>query len=320
MGRAQATENMTTAQAKAGGLDDVLLAMDVVDTLRHRQHILDRELDAAGREAALVTRLREIYKAQGIDVPDDVLREGVKALAEQRFAYAPPKPSLQVTLARLYVSRHRWLQPLLGVLAALIVAVGGYQLGIAGPERARAKAAAVELTETLPDGIDALYTDIQALAEEPRATTMADAYRREGRAAIAAGNVAGARAARDGLANLKNDLEAEYNVTIVSRPGAMSGVFRIPDDVPGGRNYYLIVEAIDGRGQALPVTITSEEDQTTRRVTQWGVRVPKKTFDAVAADKQDDQIIQNAVIGRKEKGRLTPTFTVPTEQGAILEW
>ncbi|MEM8996782.1 MAG: DUF6384 family protein, partial [Acidobacteriota bacterium] len=114
-------------------LDEVLLAMDVVDTLRHREQTLLRELDEAGREAELIERLRDIYHAQGIEVPDHVIKEGVQALKERRFAYSPPKPSLSVRLARLYVSRGRWGKPVLGLLAASALGMMVYQFGVAGP-------------------------------------------------------------------------------------------------------------------------------------------------------------------------------------------
>ncbi|MGB5297749.1 MAG: DUF6384 family protein, partial [Thiogranum sp.] len=68
-------------------LDDVMLAMDVVDTLRRRRRLVERELDAEGREQDLKQRLRKIYTAQGIEVPDHVLEEGVAALKEERFVY-----------------------------------------------------------------------------------------------------------------------------------------------------------------------------------------------------------------------------------------
>ena len=41
-------------------LDDVMLAMDVVDTLRHRTRIVDMELNETAREEQLVARLKEI--------------------------------------------------------------------------------------------------------------------------------------------------------------------------------------------------------------------------------------------------------------------
>jgi hypothetical protein len=60
--------------------------MDVVDTLRHDQRLVERELSADASDEALIKRLREVYKGQGIEVPDRVLEEGVKALKEKRFS------------------------------------------------------------------------------------------------------------------------------------------------------------------------------------------------------------------------------------------
>src|SRR5262249_56235602 len=78
-------------------LDDVMIAMDVVDTLRHREDLVARELNEEGREGELVARLRQIYRDQGIDVPDRVLAEGVKALQDNRFLYPPPLPNRRPT-------------------------------------------------------------------------------------------------------------------------------------------------------------------------------------------------------------------------------
>src|SRR5690606_10279763 len=118
---------MSDATAKpAAPLDEVMLAMDVVDTLRHRQDLVTRELDGTAREAQLIERLRDIYRQQGIEVPDHILREGVEALAESRFAYDPPRPGLNTSLARLYVSRKTWGRPVLLVLGALLVLGIGY--------------------------------------------------------------------------------------------------------------------------------------------------------------------------------------------------
>ena len=51
---------MSTAQSDNPlPLDEVMLAMDVVDTLRHRQDLALRELDAGAREAELIEKLRQ---------------------------------------------------------------------------------------------------------------------------------------------------------------------------------------------------------------------------------------------------------------------
>ena len=59
-----------TATAEKRSLDEVLVAMDVVDTLRHRDIILQKEMDQEGREQQLIARLRDIYPPQNPLLPD----------------------------------------------------------------------------------------------------------------------------------------------------------------------------------------------------------------------------------------------------------
>ena len=59
-------------------LDDLMIAMDVVDTLRHRERLIERELNEEVREEQLVERLRALYKSQGLDVPDRVIPPSLK--------------------------------------------------------------------------------------------------------------------------------------------------------------------------------------------------------------------------------------------------
>ena len=123
-----------TATASAP-LDDIMLAMDVVDTLRHRDHLVARELSEDKREAQLIERLREIYRGQGIEVSDDILHEGVKALKENRFIYSPPAPGLNVTLAKLYVRRGR-IGKIAGAAFLMLALVwGGWLVGYKWPQR-----------------------------------------------------------------------------------------------------------------------------------------------------------------------------------------
>jgi len=318
------TPSTTTAPAASvpekQKLDDVLLAMDVVDTLRHREQMVARELDEEGREAELLGRLKEIYTAQGIDVPERILKDGVAALKEQRFAYAPPKNSLSVRLARIYISRDRWLKPVMISATALVAALGAYEFGVAGPERARAEAAQVEITETLPNRLSALRAEVQELSTEDTADALAETLYQDGLAALEDGQPDNARVLIDELESLKTDLQTTYEVRVRYGNGAQSGVFRIPENQPNQRNYYLIVEAVDPRGNIVEVPIFDEERQTERRATRWGQRVSQSVFNRVAADKQDDQIIQNDVIGAKPAGRLNPVYSVETPGGAILEW
>lgn len=302
-------------------LDDVLLAMDVVDTLRHREQLVMTELDHGAREEALLSRLKDIYAAQGIDVPERILKEGVKALEEKRFLYVPPKPSLGVSLAKLYITRDRWLAPVGFALVAVVALFGAWRFGVVQPAKARAAEARIELSETLPAEMSRLQGEIGAIVLEDAARLKAEALFLDGQRALAAADLDAARAARDRLRVLKDDLSAIYQVRVVYGPGEdYTGVFRVPDDVPGARNYYLIVESVDPSGGLIEVPISSEEDRRSDRVTRWGQRVSEAVFYSVAADKSDDQIVQNSVIGQKRTGYLSPQYTVETPGGAILEW
>ena len=297
-------------------LDDIMLAMDVVDTLRHRALIVETELGADAREAAMIERLREIYAGQGIEVPENILRDGVKALEENRFVYEPPKNSLSVKLAKLYIARYRWLRPLVIVLALALLSVGTYRFAIVGPAKT-----------ALRDGRAALstvYQEATQLATTEHALQRIEALARAGNDAAQNDAAKPLSAAVRELEAIEKTLATPLTIRILSRPGELSGVFRVPNDAPGTRNYYLIVEAIDPSGSAVPVEITSEEDQKTETVTKWGIRVSEAAFDAVKADKSDDQIIQNAVVGEKPVGALRPVYTDTIDIGdageAILDW
>jgi hypothetical protein len=94
----------------------------------------------------------------------------------------------------------------------------------------------------------------------------------------------------------------------------------VPRINPLSRNYYLVVEAVDASGKAVQQSILNEETGQRETVAKWAVRVPKSVFDAVQADKLDDGIIQNAVIGTKVRGELQPRWLREVADGALTRW
>lgn len=308
------------AQPKAQSLDDVMLAMDVVDTLRHRELILAKELGGEERERALIARLKEIYSAQGIDVPDRVLEDGVKALEEKRFVYDPPKDSFPIGLAKAYINRGRWAPPIFLIAGAALFFTAAYEFGFERPREARAEQQRLELTVALPKEIAGARDEALALAGDEAARARINAASEEGAAAVKRGDAGAARKSVEELRLLGQDLAADLTIRVVSGPNSTSGVARDNIDRSGAENFYLIVEAVDARGKPHALAIESQEERRTARVESWGVQVPEGEFFRVAADKQDDLIVQNATFGRKPKGTLTPHYDVPTAGGAILEW
>ncbi|MGE5153180.1 MAG: DUF6384 family protein [Bdellovibrio bacteriovorus] len=289
-------------------LDDVMLAMDVVDTLRRRERIVKRELDELGREEDLKERLRKIYRAQGIEVPDHVIEQGVAALKEERFTYKPPPDSLATRLARIYIRRNTWGKWVAGLTGAGVLAATVNYFAVVAPNAA------------LPEDLAEIHREVVALAQSDNAKAAADRLLNTGQTALRNEDRAGVRTAIRDLQEVRTALGQEYTIRIANRPGEMSGVWRIPDANTGARNFYIIVEAVDPSGRVLTVPIENEETRTTEWVKSWGLRVDEQTFRAVAEDKRDDGIIERDRFGYKPRGELEPRYEMPTTGRAITRW
>jgi hypothetical protein len=304
-----------------------MLAMDVVDTLRHQENLVSRELGEEDRDAQLLQRLREIYRGQGIEVPDRILQEGVQALKEQRFVYTPPGPSFARTVARAWINRGRVGRMLLTLLALLGIGWGAYHFGVVEPARQRAaqeqaqvERNRIELAERLPAALEQGHEDVLREAQVPAARERADRILGDGKAAISRGDAEGARQAINDLEVLRAELRREYVLRIVSRPGEPTGVWRVPQRNPAGRNYYLIVEAVTPDGRILSLPVTSEEDGRTVTASKWGVRVSEDVAMQVQWDKNDDGIVQRNRLGEKRRGQLDVDYLMPALGGAITQW
>jgi len=310
---------MAEPSAKSGGraersgsvgapaLDELMMAMDVVDTLRHEERMVAKDLAQKTRDETLKARLRELYEAQGLEVSDRILEEGIQALKDQRFVYTPPEPGWRVWLARLWVDRDRY--GYIGGVAVLLIAGWLTWSMWAGSPEERLAASVAELS------VDATALATTAAAREAIVDEQSAADR-----ALAAGALDIAEEHEAALKSLKYDLGLAYDLRIVNTVGEPSGVFRIPDVNQAARNYYLIVEAIDPNGVRLTRPVMNEETGKTLAVKKWGIRVPEPVFRAVAADKQDDGIIQDDIVGTKTRGRLGIEHRMPVLDGAITEW
>ena len=301
-------------------LDDIMIAMDVVDTLRHREDLVRRELGEEQREAELIARLRKIYHDQGIEVPDRVLADGVKALQESRFGYTPPPAGWKRTLLTLWVRRGTVGKRGAALLALIIMAWAGYYMLVARPAKLAAERARIEITETLPRALRQAHADVLSVAADQTAKAKAGVLLADGERLIKAGDRAGVAKVTAELAALRDELTREYTLTIVSRPGEVTGVWRRPPGNSQARNYYLIVEAIAPDGRKLSIPVRNEETGATETVAKFGVRVPQRVFEAVAQDKRDDGIVQRNRFGVKPRGTLVVDYQMPFEGGFITKW
>jgi len=304
-------------------LDDVMIAMDVVDTLRHRDDLVRKELNDEGRESELIERLRQIYRDQGIEVPDRVLADGVKALRDSRFVYTPPPASWERTFLTWWVKRETYGKRI-GIAAAVLAASWVcYDLLVARPARVAQEQSRIEITETLPKQIRQAHADVVSVATDEATKEKAASLLTDGERAIRTGDRADMSKIASELTALRDEVTNEYTLTIVSRPGENTGVWRRPPR--GGqsgqaRNYYLIVEAIAPDGRKLNLPIRNEESGAIDTVSKFGVRVPEATFEAVSRDKRDDGIVQKNRFGVKRRGTLTVDYQMPFEGGFITKW
>lgn len=309
----EAGANVPEAKAPRTKLEDIMVAMDVVDTLRHREGMVERELDADSRRQRLLERLRNMYAEQGLDVPDHILEEGIKALDEDRFKYYSTKKSFSTLLARIYVSRKQWGIPLAVVLLAGCVFYGGNYVLNERPQQLAIQALPMSLQQT--------YTEIKALAKQPVIAEQAQELQTSAAAALQNNKPDVAQSLLAEMEGMLAQLRVNYQIRIVSRPGEQSGVWRIPDVNSNARNYYLIVEAIDNTNKVLILPVVSEESGKRSDVDKWGIRVDMRTFNAVAADKRDDGIIQENIVGDKPAGYLLPRYNISITEGAtITQW
>ena len=101
-------------------LRDQLGALAVIDEMRHRDMVVQEHLDLPKRRAEVILRVREFYATRGVEVDEATIEQGVKAYFDRRLTFeAPELTPLQERLARLYITRERWLGTTVWTLAAL---------------------------------------------------------------------------------------------------------------------------------------------------------------------------------------------------------
>jgi hypothetical protein len=179
------------AEPRKFELDEVMVAMDVVDTLRHQRSLVEQELQSEDRERELIEKLKKTYADQGLAVSDEVVAQGVRAMREERFAYRPPKKGLKTSLARMYVNRGRWAKGAAILMIALAAVWLGYRFlfvlpaergrtqmarelaGRADAQQERAAALRARLDRTGP----ALQQELTSVSEQAAIRRLADRVR-----------------------------------------------------------------------------------------------------------------------------------------------
>jgi len=244
----------------------------------------------------------------------------VKALKESRFVYTPPPPSWKRTALTAWVKRDVYGKRVGIALAGLIAVFGGYYLLVTRPAMQAQEQARVEVSEVLPKQLRQAHADVLAVAIDETAKQKAATLLSDGERAVRSRDKAAMIKIRDGLTALRDELTREYTLTIVSRTGESTGVWRRPPAGSQARNYYIIVEPLTADGRKLSLPIRNEETGAVETVSKFGVRVSEAAYKAVADDKRDDGIVQNNRLGVKKRGMLAVEYLMQFEGGFITKW
>src|SRR5262249_17457473 len=144
-------------------------------------------------------------------------------------------------------------------LAVLLSIWAYHYLAVTRPAQLAAEAARIEVTETLPKAIRQAHADIGRIATDATAKQQADQLLADGERAIHDKDRAAMSKVAGQLKHLQEEVAAEYTLTIVSRPGETSGVWRRPPRGGTQLNYYIIVEPIAADGRKLKLPVRNEE-------------------------------------------------------------
>jgi len=306
-----ATDEMG-ATGDTAPLGDLMLSMDVADTLRRTPEIAE-DPDAMGR-------LKAIYASLGLTPSAGALSDGLEGYRTKRFVYVPKQAGLGVSLARLYVVRRHWLPGAVAIGLMLLIGLGGYYLIYRPYHDRQIEQARVELAETIPAQIDGLYETIFDETKVQQAANDAAGLRDRGKAAAAKGDRDAAEAAIADLTNLRDTVRQDYRMQVVDRPGSKWGFWTFPEDNSEATNYYIVVEAHDTNGVTLNLPVLNEQTGKTETVSIWGLRVPEEVYRAVEADKADDGTIEHNLVGVKQFGFIDVDYLVDVLGGAVTHW
>jgi hypothetical protein len=159
-----------SASAHSPSFNDLIVASDIVDTIRNDERLIDHELGSEDRQKALKARLKDMYKAQGMEVSDAVIEEAVQRKDAERFVYKPMSAGFGRFTWTSYVRRNKYALRLSVAAGVFVLGVVGYNVAqyqlVEKPAIEAARQLELQLTEVLPNSLKA--SSEEALASAAR--------------------------------------------------------------------------------------------------------------------------------------------------------
>src|SRR5690606_36032842 len=122
-----------------------------------------------------------------------------------------------------------WGPAAIAALLILVIGFGGYFLAYRPFQQSQIEAARIELSETLPAEMDALYETIFTETKVQQAANEAEELRLRGKDLAAEGDREGALEIIERMTALRDRLRQEYSLRVVNRQGIQSGFWTFPE-------------------------------------------------------------------------------------------
>ncbi|QDU88186.1 hypothetical protein Pla175_15580 [Pirellulimonas nuda] len=285
--------------------------MDVAGTLRRERRIAEQQLSRDETKQMLRERLLEAARVSGDPVTEQEIDAAIAAYFENLHEFKPPEPGMETFAASVYVRRGPIAKWAVGIASAAVLwwalATSGVLPGTARNER---------IADDLLGQIQQSAAAVQEMAVVPDVQARVDSFVKSAEAFRESGRPEDMRSVLASIASLESTLKQEYTLRIVQQP--RSGVERNFEDESGKRvsGQYVIVQALDSAGRPLPMEIRDAETGQLKTVTTWGEQVPEAVFERIAADKQADGVLDEAVFASKERGKTDVEVQMSGAEGA----
>ncbi len=293
-------------------LDELTRVMDVARTLRKERSVAERELNRDETIVLLRKKLREAADLAGDPVTDAQIEAAIQHYFDNLHEFQPPDAGFQTTLANLYVRRRVIVGWGITLAAAAMLVWGFWFAGLMPGARRTALRAEQTYSQVkeVSQSIQTISTDAALTKAAQSATIEAATYRDRG-------DLSALAQLHARLLQQEQLLKEEYRLMIVS-----AGQSGVDTYVGPGRKlsgYYLIVEAVDSAGNAVPRRVLNAETNQYARVSTWGEEVPKEVYEQVAADKRADGIVDAREFAVKERGKADLRVTLEGTGGVAIE-
>lgn len=107
---------------------------------------------------------------------------------------------------------------------------------------------------------------------------------------------------------------------IVDRDKETAGFRRMKDQNPATTQWFLVIEAVDVKGKAIPMPVMSMDTGEVKAVTKWAVQVSEKDFMKFSDEKKKTGKIANPIIGMAPTNQTEPKWTVKLTGNMLTEW